>query len=435
MKYLELLEESEKDDIRLKVGSSYLDLRYRKIHKVFKPIHKKLTDELGVKYEEALTVILYNTTSALKRLDRGLYLSRYSGFYVKFNQNYPNYKKITGRTIKDCLDLLEDKGYIENYVGYKLGLADSQRMSSCVVFKDKFIDLFPQQHIELFGKDFSKPCAIVRDSITGLDIEGVKGIKEKCDEVAELESWLNTHRFNFILYDKKIRLQRIFIEELHRSGRIYFGGLQCISSEKRALFKIDDEEVSEYDYVSNHLFMCAELENIVLPDDFDPYMIDVSDIMKYPDDKSIRKILKFCCMFLLNSGTPEATLKKFWKSNIKDIDNAIEKGNYKSAKQNPFYKVSGIKNSKLLIKRLEEHNSYAKDYFRKKGGVWDYLQNLDSEIMMEIMRLMKDIDEPLLPYHDSIVVKGSFSYADEIMKKAWYNVLGSNNNCRVDRKF
>lgn len=434
MKLLRLLTDDERDEIRLLVGNSYLDLHYRNVHKVFIPVLNALTKELGSEYREVLSVLVYNSASALKRLDKGLYISRYNKFYSKFNKTNPQYKNISWRVVKECLETLENIGYIKNFVGFKDGLDDKLRMSSCILFKDKFINLFPKKHIDLFGKDFSKPHAVVRDSDSGLEIKGVKGIKRKQDEIKELEDWLNTHKFNFIFHEKRVKLQRVFVDELDRSGRIYFGGLQCISSDKRALFKIDDEDVSEYDYISNHLFICAELEGIVLPEDFDPYMIDVSDIIKYPDQKSIRIILKYC-MFLLNSGTPEATLKKFWKRNIKVIDEAIERGDYKSAKSNPFFKVSGIKNSKLIIKKLEEHNKYAKDYFRKKGGCWDLLQNLDSEIMVEIMKIMKELNEPLLPYHDSIVVKKSFRQFDEIMKKAWYNVLGSDKNCRIDQKF
>lgn len=437
MIYLKTLSIEKQDDIRILVGNSYLDLHFRKMHKVFNKVMNVLLKEVGIKYREELSALLYNSISALKRMDKGLYLSRNNITYTNFNKNNPEYKPISWRKIKSLLDILENLGYITNYSGYNDKI-QGLSMSSCIVFSDKFISMFDHKDIDTFGRVIVHKKAVVREKLDDdlvVEIKNVQGIGKKQKEILEIQQWLDTHRFKFVTCEKKVDLQRIFLEDLTKSGRVYFGGLQCIERTRRRLYEINDVKVSEYDFDSNHMFICAELERVILPEDFKPYEIDVSALIQCEDIKKIRTILKFCCMFLLNSGTPEATFKKFWKSHIKLIDEAVKVGDYKSAEKNIFYGVSGLKNTKAVIKRLEEHNSFAKNYFRIKGGCWEYLQNIDSNIMLKIMQKMKDLDSPFLPYHDSIVVYKDNDIVINLMKESWREVLGSNNNCRVSKKY
>jgi hypothetical protein len=393
-------------------------------------------NDIGFKCDEELSTFLCCSLSAIKKNDIGLYVSRYNATYSNFNKENQNYGKISWYKIKKMFNTLEQSGYIENYIGYN-NRTLNEKMSSCVVFTDKYLSLFDSNLLNKHSKSIKHDNAVVRAEENGkkVDIKNVFGIQKRRDEIKEIEIWLNTNTFKFITITKPIELQRVFIDDLKSAGRIYFGGLQCIEKYKRPLYQINDNKVSEYDFDSNHMFICAELEKVKLPEDFKPYDVDMSDLLKCGNPKQIRSILKMCCMFLLNSGTPEATFKKFWKKNIDIITEAINDGDYKKAESNLFYKVSGLKNTKEIIKRLESHNNYAKNYFRIKGGCWAELQNIDSEILLCVMKRMKSENQPFLPYHDSILVYKDNDKVMGFMKDAWCEVLGSNHNCRVSKKF
>jgi len=440
MKYLESLPENEKDTIKIKVGSSYLNLKFRDFHSAFKPMYDKLLLEIGVKFKEELKPFIYCSTSAMKKLDTGFYISRDNKSYSEFNKLNPKYKPISWRKFKDMFVILESKGYVENFSGYNRR-KDDDRMSSCIVFNDPYINLFNKNLVASHAKLIKAKSAVVHTKVEidghlrTIDLKGVKGIRPLEKEVDVIEKWLNTHTFKFLTHEKYIDLQRVFSDRIGNAGRFYFGALQCIASDKRKLFLIDGCKVKEKDYSSNHLLMIGEMKGVILPEGFKPYEVDISDLIGCDNPKRVRSILKMCCMFLLNSGTPEATFKKFWKENMTIIDEAMEHKDYKKAESNIMYGVKGFKNTSAIIKRLEEHNSYAKDYFRVAGGTWQELQFLDSEILLETMRLMMAKDKPLLPYHDSSLAKEQDSeFLEECMQSAWKYVLGSNHNCVITTK-
>lgn len=436
MNYLRNLTTEKQDEIRILVGNSYLDLHFRNFHKCFNPYYNKFLEEVGKGYKEELKIILYNTLSAIKRMDKGIYLSRYNKTYSDFNKYNPDYIRVSWEKMKNLLSVLEDLGYVVNYSGYNDRVLRSS-MSSCIVFTDKLINTFDKGLITKFASAGKREYAVVRENIDKVvtALRNIQGIQSKREEIKSIEDWLNTHTFRFVTHEKPVHLQRIWVSDFLKAGRIYFGELQCIKKDKRKLFKINGKGVSEYDYDSNHMNICAELEKVILPENFKPYEIDVSNLITCENPKQTRSILKMCCMFLLNSGTPEATLKKFWKKNIETITHALDDGDLKKAESNIFYKVSGLHNSGAIIKRLEDHNRYARNYFRLKGGCWAELQNIDSEIMMCVMKEMKNRGTPFLPYHDSIIVQSDCVDAEEVMKNAWKEVLGSNHNCKVSKKY
>ncbi|CAM0109765.1 hypothetical protein VPH166E361_0116 [Vibrio phage 166E36-1] len=446
MRFLKQMSKDEIDLIKVKVSNSHLDLLYRNLHSKFIPTYNNLLNELGNSYKEELKTFLYNSVSTLKRMDTGMNVSRHNKTYSDFNKNNPKYNPISWRKIKKLFQSLEDLGYIHNYSGFN-DRVSGERMSSCVLFTDKFITLFCNEDIQRYGKSTKSTPVVVREEVLVdndlgegevvlVELKYVRGIGEQNTLVTDVNDWLNTHKFKFITYEKPIDLQRIFIERLDKAGRFFFGNLQCISSNKRRLFEIDGESVTELDYVSNHMMIAAELVGKCLPEDFKPYELDVSDLIICEDSGKLRSILKMCCMFLLNSGTPESTFKKFWKSNMKLIDDAIAAGDWSKAESNLFYKVKGLSNTKRIIKRLEEHNNYAKNFFRVKGGSWGYLQFIDSEILLHTMLDMKENDKPFLPYHDSLLCRVKDEEVLRVaMKKSWKKVLGDDINCRIDKKF
>lgn len=439
MIYLEDLTDDERDDIRIEVGSSYLNLQLRNFHKALLPYYKRLLDEVGDKYEEELKPIIYCSFTAINNMDTGIYYSRNNVTYTKFNKDNPKFKPISWRKIKDLVDKLEDLGYVKSYSGYNDRL-NNDKMSSCIVFTNKYVNLFDKDLLKKFTIDNTESSVVVmteKDSNGERQVKkNVQGISKKKPDVDKINAFLRKQRFEFITCEKMVSLQQKFIESLDKSGRFYFGELQCIKSNKRRLYKINSSSVTERDFVSNHMFIIAEKTCADLDSDFLPYDIDVSDLIQSDDPAKIRKILKAVCMFLLNSGTPEASFKKFWKESRELIKINMENEQWKKVENNIFYKVSGLSKSKELVKRVEEYNSYAKDYFRIKGGCWGELQYLDSCILLECMLSLVDKNIPFLPYHDSLLVREQDGdvLVDE-MRKAWKTVLGNNKHCKIKKEF
>lgn len=439
MIYLEDLTDNEKDLIRIKVGSTYLNLKSRSFSKSLRLYYDKILKEVGEKYKEELKPFMYHTFSALNKLDLGIYYSRNNITYTNFNKENPKFKPISWRKIKDLVSELESLGYIKSYSGYNDRL-NNDKMSSCVVFTEKYVNLFDKDLLKKFTINIPDSPVVV---MTEKDNKGerqvkknVQGISTRKESVDKINDFLKNQCFEFITCEKEVSLQQKFIESLNKSGRFYFGELQCIKSSKRRLYKINNSSVTERDYISNHMFIIAEVTGNHLPEDFLPYDLDVSDLIQSDDPSKVRKIIKSVCMFLLNSGTPEASFKKFWKESRETLKLNMEKEQWAKVESNIFYKVSGLENSKEIVKRVEQHNIYAKDYFRHKGGCWGELQFLDASILLECMLCLVDKNIPFLPYHDSVLVRECDG--EELMvemQSAWKKVLRSNVNCRIKKEF
>lgn len=439
MIYLEDLTDDEKDTIRIEVNNSYLNLKLRNLHKVLLPYYTSLLKEVGNKFTEELKTFMYCSFTALNKQDTGLYYSRNNITYTNFNKDNPKFKPVSWRKIKGLVDKLEDLGYVESYSGYNDRL-NNDKMSSCVVFTYKYINLFDKELLKKFTSNIPDSSVVVmteKDSKGERQIKkNIQGISARKADVDKINAFLKKQCFEFITCEKEVSLQQKFIESLNKSGRFYFGELQCIKSSKRRLYKINKSSVTERDYVSNHMFIIAEVTGTSLPEDFLPYDLDVSDLIQSEDPSKVRKIIKSVCMFLLNSGTPEASFKKFWKESREALKLNMEKEQWSKVEGNIFYKVSGLENSKELVKRVEQHNIYAKDYFRRKGGCWGELQFLDASILLECMLCLVDKNIPFLPYHDSVLVRECDG--EELMmemQSAWNKVLGSDINCKIKKEF
>lgn len=435
MKELRTLSDEQIDLIKAKVGNSKLYLKAISHHRAFNAVSKEILPKLKFKYKTELSNFIACAVSALKKNDSGFTYSRDVTTYTLFNKTIIDRPKSSYKSTMSLYDELEELGYIENYKGFK-DVNGGVAMSACVIFTEGFIKLFDVDKISKFGKVIRDKSVEVRDDEGNiLDID-TSDMQRKVDEIID---WLGTHKFTFGIWEKKIYLQRVYNGNLNVSGRFYFGYLQTIKSEKRQTYQIDRFPVSELDFSSNHFCILAAKQNFRLPDDFKPYDVDISDLVTMSDgyDKiRARKLTKLACMMLINSGKPTTSFKNMWQSNIDLITKLLDDGKFKEAKENPFYGVSGKKNSKKIIDRLVKHNSYARDYFFTKQGQWGYCQHIDSEIMFNILWTLKGLDIPVIPYHDSVILrKQDEDVVRSVMEGSWRKVLGTDLNCRIDKKF
>ncbi|CAH9017083.1 hypothetical protein VP193E371_P0125 [Vibrio phage 193E37-1] len=431
------LTEDETERIKAKVGSSKLYLKALTCHPVFHPLTGKFVIEFGKKYQLEIHNIITCYISALKKGDIGFTYSRDKNTYTNFNKTLTNRKPSSYKRTLELLQLLEDKNYITLYKGFK-DVTNSTSMSACCVFTDKFIRCVDPSKVNKFGKTLNETSVEVRDVCGNpiYDLEGYDYMQKKVDSI---NKWLSKHDFYFGAFPKKIHLQRVYNGDLYTCGRFYFGELQTIRSFKRKAYLINEEDVCELDYSSQHYSILATLAGHALPDNFKPYEVKVDDLLEMKSgycDKKARQILKLACLMMINPGNPTTSLKNVWENNIHSITKALDSKDFKKAEENPFYGVSGKSNCSEIIKRLKAHNYYAEEFFKRKGGMYGELQFLDSEILFNILLLLKKEDAPCLPYHDSCLVRCRDEEVLRVaMKKSWKKVLGDDYNCRIDKKF
>lgn len=437
MKELKTLSDQETDLIKAKVGGSSLYLKAITHHEVFNPITEKLKGVVGNKYDLEIRNLVACIVSSIKKLDTGLSYSRDKNIYSGFNKSVKNRKKASYTKLFYVIDKLSQLGYIESYKGYK-DVEGGYSMSSCIIYKDKLIELFNLEDVDKYGEAIQDELVVVRDS-DGNNKSGFQ-TEELEAQVKGLNEWLGGHSFKFGVFEKKVWLKRVFNEDLNTGGRLFFGFLQTIEATKRPSFLIRNSRVSDLDFSSMHYSLIATLENVNLPENFKPYDIDISDLVTLSgnkDNKSrYRNIVKLACLLLINSGNPSLSLRNAWKQNIKAMDKYKEEGNYGKFESNTFYGASGLDNCNLIIERLVKHNQYAAPYFHKKGGCWGQMQKLESDILMDILLELKTRDLPVLPYHDGLLCESHRSNeVITVMENSWFRVLGNIQNCKIERKY
>ena len=427
----------EIDLLKAKVGGSKLYLKARTPHKCFIPEVKQLLTCVGNKYKQEVNNIISCTITSLKRGDLGFTYSRDKNTYTEFNKTSKFKTPSSYKRTLELIDLLECEGYLISYKGFNDRKGGRSNPAS-VLFKDKYISMFKQELIEKHAPKLSEDSVIIRDEL-GTPIHNVQGKGKQQTITDNINDWLWGYDFYFGAYPKKVQLQQVYNGDLDSSGRYYFGGLQTIASFKRMSYRIHKGTVTEQDYVSMHFRIIACLVNTTLSDNFEPYGIDISDLIEITGGyckKRARSVVKLACLMLVNSGNPTTSLKNAWKDNLESITTHINKEDYKRATANIFYGISGMHNCSQIINRLKEHNSFASGFFKDNKDSWKLLQSLDARIMERVLIRMMDEDKPMLPYHDSALCrKEDKDYLIYCMRESWKDVLNTYDNCLIDEKF
>jgi hypothetical protein len=205
-------------------------------------------------------------------------------------------------------------------------------------------------------------------------------------------------------------------------------GAELMKKIARQELTINGESVVEIDFKSLHPRLVAEIVGVTLPQDFDPYGIQIEG---YDDDclRAICKLLVLCIFNATSENSAIAAVRKELSGLYEDDDKTIRTLDY--WKKNKF--VPEIIELKQISKLLKQHNSYAVPYMFTGYGM--DLQNLDSRIMDCVVEYFTMEDEFVLPVHDSIVIRQSLKdEAIRVMKVAYKQVMGTDNNCKLEVK-
>jgi len=388
------------------------------VHKQFSGIYKDLVDLC--EHEVEVKVLLYHSLLSYKRQTKGFTVCLRVEEFTKIKQT-TKHKVCSYRKFTSVLSTLVSNGYGTLYVGDRT--VDPTSYKSVFVMSDKFINLFSGKNKNFFPT--------ITNSIPYDDLVLVMSEKDKKGNRTRLQGIRGTRplkntakKINDFLAKFEFRdgngnrfypeVYRSFIGGLFNYGRWYFS-VQNMKSSARSGITIDGETVSEWDFSSNHSRICACLCGVVLEDTFKPYNISEKGLVtKVPEDGSERDVYKMGMMCLLNcKGNHSTALKNAWTKDLHGYE--------------------GKENSKYIIRGLKETNhEYMTEIKKQDAGS---LQYIDSCIMEETMLYLVDREIPFLPYHDSILVTSSCTVAEDALRYAWEKVLGTKNNCVIDKKF
>jgi hypothetical protein len=205
---------------------------------------------------------------------------------------------------------------------------------------------------------------------------------------------------------------RQFIRDFDTAGRIYGSWQSMVSKHHRGKIRINGERTVELDYSGLHPKLLLAREGIAYDDD--PYTIPDLDkhhifdraVMGGDDAlirSTVRALVKLAFNMAVNASSEDGAIRALRDEINKDA--IRENGESKRFKA---FMRNDLSNDVLMVifdgfKR--QHPAIAK-YIGK--GVWRQLHKQDSDIAMAVInRFVQECQEPILPLHDSFIVRSS----------------------------
>lgn len=430
--------------------TTHFNLHYNVTTK-YKPVFDHLLGLYGCRYAKEIRCIITNVARAInyRCVSIAVPRSRTTGAFAD------NPQSISHRKLIALIDTMEKDGWFDVYIGGYMG--DKHLVSLCVI-KDKLLNLYngvdvrdavDTHFVEIKDRD-SKECKPTR---------GVKGVADVNKFLKEVNSIL---RETMIWHPEREygvqQYKRVYTEDLKHGGRFYntVGGVQVLSSDERKRLTINGQPVVELDFKAMHASLLYEqlwqddpdsIEEFIatqMGGVYDPYGADLSYLNvdhnaleaykeKYnkPSYDPLRNLNKHAFMVSINARN----FKQAYVQVTQEVVNDYEKRMEGSEADCKFYGiVLGDRfPGNAVCKSIAEWNAPIHPAFFHDSGI--KLQYVDSEIMANIMTKMLTLKQPILPEHDSVIVRWDMEeQAREYMREAYKAVVGSDRFCVIESK-
>jgi hypothetical protein len=421
---------------------------------------KSLVDELYSEYElwfnteykgvkktkitNAIACVIYNLTFSIKSSKPQVSVTLNENSFSKTTvyNGVDTGRKVSYTAFKEVLEWMCDSGLTELQLGGVKTWKKSNRGSGGNVMPDKVeptyltMSKFLEEKIRACYPELSElptvPDVIqVRDKDKNI-VEKPLGYQQK--KLVKMLNSYNKYSRRFIIsvlddaFD--IQLRKVYNNSSFKNGgRSYVigEGTTIMARTFRKKIKIDGEDTVEIDFKSLHPSLIAEICDVTLPDNFDPYGIEMDGY----DTKALRKICKIAFLCMFNAADFNQALAAVTNELRSLKDEETDEHLPTVWKQKGL--VPQVIAVKTILHNLAEHNMYAADWMFSGKGV--NLQYIDSQIMDLIIQQFMDIDEFVLPVHDSIIVQERLKeFGENSMRVAYKQILGSDNNCRLEVK-
>ncbi len=404
-------------------------------------ICKNLTGVKRVKISNAISCILYNLTFCIKSSKHLVSVTLNENSFSKSTvyNGVDTGRKVSYTAFKEVLEWMCDSGLTELHLGgvmtWKTNDSNDlvpDRVEPSYLSMSKYLESKIRECYPDLSELPTIPDVIqVRDKDKKV-IEKPLGYQQK--KLVKMLNNYNKYSRKFIIsvlddhFD--VQLRKVYNNSSFKNGgRSYVigEGTTIMARTFRKKIKIDGEDTVEIDFKSLHPSLIAEICGVVLPDDFDPYGIQIDGY----DPKVLRKICKIAFLCMFNAKDFNQALAAVTNELRTLMDEETEEHLPTIWKQMGL--VPQVIAVKSILHKLSEHNMYAADWMFSGKGV--NLQYIDSQIMDLIMQQFMDVDEFVLPVHDSIIVQERLKdFGENSMRIAYKQILGSDNNCRLEVK-
>jgi hypothetical protein len=269
-------------------------------------------------------------------------------------------------------------------------------------------------HLRRYNEFLCRFQIDVPDTVKGLIRAEAKDRKKELLDAFEFGD-LDSDDPSFRIIDfQATKLHRVFNDvdpenvSLDYGGRFYGGWWQSVKKTHRPCITIDGEPTVEYDYSSFHPRMLYHYMD--LPAYGDLYVIPaLIEAANGFDPAKLRKTTKKLLNILINATRrqitrnlkrPREELLDHWEIELPDHLSVTD-----------------------VIKMIEEHHAPIRAHFGTRAGLW--LQRLDSRICEYILVAGMNDWIPVLPIHDSFVVrKQDANWVHIKMIEAYRELLG-----------
>lgn len=444
------LEKRERSEIQS--TTTHFNIHYNQRSK-YKHILTKLEDEIGFGYRKEILALITNTARAIKYRAIGLSVPR------DFAPYKGNPQKISHKRMVSLLDILEAGGYVDLLIG---GIADWKEgvmVGSLCMFKEPWLSLF-------FGVDVSDevdslPLVEIKDRSSGAlkSTRGHTGVKKIGAYMEAFNTILqNTTITKGSLVYSAQQYKRVFSDKIGFGGRHYntVGGVQVMNSDERKKLELDGSPVAELDFKAMHASLLYEEEYEFNADVIDSWIedewggaynpygakmpfleVDQSKVNyfreKYnkPAYDPIRNLCKHSLMVCLNEDSYRGAFTQVTGEVVRDK----EMWGTDQEKDSKFFGlcVSDRFPGHTVCQAVVAHNKPIAHHFFNDRGV--QLQYLDSEIIADVINRLICEKEPLLPEHDSVIVKQEVKErVMQYMREAYKEVMGNDKFCYIEEK-
>ncbi len=373
------------------------------------------------KYITALNCLLSNLVeSVLQELP--LVIGHREDFYKK--KNRPNPNKISAYIMTEVIKELCDKniGIVRLLRrGFYDRKSRKDSMPSLYV-PTKSFDLFKrlatkggnQLFIRRLKPEGKATCKAVVYETDENDMRVYLDLDVSRHEVTRTINVLST--LDNVLENSKFQIRSVSIEaptfcrsfspDYTKHGRIYAEG-GSIQNWKRKFVRdllIDDQPTVELDYSSTHTAISYAINGFPMPSK-DIYILN--SLAKIKDPELKRRLGKVFTNIILNADSRNSAAlaigKEFADLGIK-------------------YKTDlGISISDVIAEITERHSPIAEHFF---SGAGLHLMKIESDICLEVVDQFAQLNKPIIPKHDSFIVKAEDEdLLYQVMKQSWILVI------------
>lgn len=313
----------------------------------------------------------------------------------KYTPIFIGRREVSSHTLIKCVDWLEKEGYITNYIGKAHKSYDKREVS----YMDANYKLLREfglsdediQNIENDQLEMSEVMVLRDENKKAMEYRETKILKQVKENVQALNKLLSKHE---VVTGDGQNLNnvycRIYNDTFEYGGRFYRADILRLKQkgglDQRLDVKIDGESIVEVDFSNLHFRIASAVEGL---DTYELPLDVYSGMLEDETNMTDRYVVKLAVNIMFNAVSEEKAARAINQEiNAMDDKDRVTLGRG----------VNIVNQVKSAYRQFDGLFCSGDSYGRR-------LQNMDSELASDIIQQFIRLDKPILPVHDSFVVK------------------------------